>query len=494
MELFAVSRTINDFLLSTIEDRLYMILDEGKSEQLRTYLGESAYEEYLKIAKKTVPKLNDLHLGSKTPKNLIFIPGVMGSFLKSDSLGGIWWINLLEPNCIDKLRLNPNGDEDENPEYQINPCTIDNCYLAFTTNAIIQEDFGLDPFSYDWRKPINFSSSLLRNRIFDLYRKNGNRPVHLVAHSMGGLLVRATLMNYGQELSEKLGRIVFIGTPHYGSPQIASYLKNHLWGSDLLALLGFFLSRNTYRSLWGVLSMLPAPQKIYPGTRLEDRNKWESDNPDDSYIHPCTNFDMYQADNWRLDLDKSAKSNLQMVLDGAFDFHKKMYDAHRSLNQSFRDQMAVIAGIGFDTLFRIAYEKQFFGVWERTTKETKRIPNNLHREGDASVPLASASLEYVGDFRYVKGKHGELPNIPTVYQDVFRWLRGENMELPDMPSGALSSHLAGGTGTSETPNLDSTVTSNHTWDFEEPDSERLANLREKLRNGQLPEFARVRLL
>ena len=64
--------------------------------------------------------------------------------------------------------------------------------------------------------------------------------MHIVAHSMGGLMVRTTLMNY-PELWRRVGRIVFIGTPHYGSPAIAGYLKNHLWGFELLALLGRYL-------------------------------------------------------------------------------------------------------------------------------------------------------------------------------------------------------------------------------------------------------------
>lgn len=120
-----------------------------------------------------------------------------------------------------------------------------------------------------------------------LHGTNGDRPVHFVAHSMGGLLVRATLMEHAPELWPKLGRIVFIATPHYGSPAIAGYLKNHLWGFDLIALLGKNLSRETFRSLWGVLGMLPAPRGIYPGTRRSDPAAWGSGDAGDKYIHPC---------------------------------------------------------------------------------------------------------------------------------------------------------------------------------------------------------------
>ena len=40
------------------------------------------------------------------------------------------------------------------------------------------------------------------------------RPVHLVGHSMGGLLIRAYLQQYG---NEGIGRVVMLGTPNQGT-------------------------------------------------------------------------------------------------------------------------------------------------------------------------------------------------------------------------------------------------------------------------------------
>ena len=162
-------------------------------------------------------------------------------------------------------------------------------------------------------------------------------PVHLVAHSMGGLMVRAALMDLGRELWPKLGRVVFLGTPHYGSPAIAGYLKNHLWGFELIALLGLYLSRQTLRSLWGVLGMLPAPRGIYPGTRPGDPAAWRPDDSRDAYVHPCANFDIYRAEDWKLDLTPTQFAQLQKVLDGAAEFHRRMYESHQALDQTLRE-------------------------------------------------------------------------------------------------------------------------------------------------------------
>jgi pimeloyl-ACP methyl ester carboxylesterase len=496
---------IQSFLEDSHEERLRSILDEEKFTVLQAYLGHDAYQEYKVIANRIVPKLDDNHLDLNTSKNLIFIPGVMGSLLTSKSLGGVWWINALDTARINQLKLSPSGEVDDNLNYQVAPFTTDNSYIGFNSAVIEQDDFGLELFSYDWRKPINLSTNLLKDKILELYEKNGNQPIHLVAHSMGGLIIRATLMNHGNErddkdrnLWSKIGRIVFIATPHYGSPKIASYLKNHLWGFETLALLGFFLSRETFRSMWGVLSLLPAPKGIYPGTR-ENELKWASTDSTDPYVHPCVNFDMYKVENWKLDITEAQTSELQRVLNGVLGFHQQMYESHMGLDQELRNRMAVIAGVGYNTLSRMAYKQGLSKLWGDMNKNTNRMEGDPHQDGDGSVPLASAQLEHVGAFRFIKGTHSALPNIPEVYEDVFRWLRGDLMQLPKTPHGALSSHLAAGSQTSQTPNLDDTIKSNSETDdpgtlqFEQSEKD-LEGLKVKLEAGQLPEFNRVRLL
>jgi len=272
-------------------------------------------------------------------------------------------------------------------------------------------------------------------------------------------------------------------------------LKNHFWGTELMALLGLYLSRETLRSLWGVLSLLPAPRGVYPGTRSGDAMTWGSEG---GYVHPCVNFDLYQVEQWRLDLTAAQSSQLQTILDDTADVHRQMYEAHRATSQELRDRMLVIAGVGYRTLFRLAYEPRFFGLWERATKETALVRGDPHRDGDGRVPLASAMLEDVA-IRYVKGVHGGLPNIPSVYGDVFNWLREKPLLLPDSVDGALSGHLAG-PEESEAPHLDGTASASQftddagLWTVERPPTERLEALRQSLEAETLPEFTRVRLL
>ncbi|HEV2706157.1 MAG TPA: alpha/beta fold hydrolase [Pyrinomonadaceae bacterium] len=490
---------IKRFLDASTLERFEMAFDEGSADKLRAYMGDEAFTEFRQLAAETLAARRKGDLSPDIPPNMIFVPGVMGSLLLSRKMGGIWWIDMRTRDYIKELKLAPDGKSDARKEYDIAPCTVDITYAPFFSAVNRTPDFNHEIFAYDWRKPLSASAAALRDLIEKTYAANANQPVHLVAHSMGGLMVRAALPPHGDDLWKKIGRIVFIGTPHYGSPSIAGYLKNHLWGFELMALLGLYLDRETFRSLWGVLSLLPAPRGIYPGTRASEE-QWSGAQPEDTYVHPCANFDMYKVDPWKLELTPQQADHLQNVLDGAAEFHRSLYEAHTNLSQDERNRMAVIAGVGYETLFRLAYKERLWGAWTSMEKVTGRVAGDPHREGDGRVPLASASLENVGTLRYVKGVHGELPMLPPVYEDVFRWLRGEEMLLPTSAKGALKGHLSGTPVENPAPNLTRITTGNPTTgdpgflNLNPPDPQALQQLDALLSNDDLPAFNKIRLL
>jgi pimeloyl-ACP methyl ester carboxylesterase len=488
-----LSDPLESFLAASTLQRLELVRAGGVAEELRGYLGYEAYGEYEELAR----RLDVGHLSLTAPKNLIFVPGVMGSQLKSNTKGGVWWIDVRTRNHLNDLALSPDGSEDAERDNQIVPFTTDPQYEPFLTAVLEQERFNHEVFPYDWRKLLTHDAAALCDVVNHVHEENGGNPVHLVGHSMGGLMIRAALLEHADELWPKLGKILFIATPHYGSPAIAGYLKNHLWGFDLLALLGLYLSRQTFRSLWGVVAMLPAPHGVYPDTRDKEALT-------EGYEHPCANFDLYRVESWRLDLCDSEKQHLQQVLDGAADFHRKLYDAHTALTQEERDRMAVIAGVGYKTLFRLEY-KDHFGLWERMAKITDRKPGDRHREGDGRVPLASAELDNV-PVRYVRGVHGGLPNVPAVSAAVFKYLSGQDMGLAATPEEALAGHLGVDdlSAASSAPALDGTAVASSTPGAEgdldpgvwEPDVDEavLEELRRMLEREELPRFTRARLL
>lgn len=467
---------VDEFRRADWEEQVRMLRDREIAAEIEGWLGSPAFKDLCGLVDGT-------HLSTGS-RNLIVVPGVMGSMLQSSGEGGIWWLDMLRArDKLNGLALAPDGHNDLRGGAAIEPCAIDITYAPMRVGIAQSGEFGGSvQFPYDWRKPLESSADALRKSIHQVHSDYGE-AVHLVGHSMGGLMIRTTLMKYGEELWPKIGKIVFIGTPHYGATSIAGYLKNHLWGWEQLAVLGAFLSREAFRSLWGVISLLPAPAGIYPDTRH-------------GQPHPCANFDLYDATAYRLDLDAASTADLQRALDAAGRFHTELFDWHiDGLTPAQRGRMLQISGVGRKTLFRLEIQSGWLGAWEDVEKITSRTPGDAHRDGDGRVPVASADLEKI-QVRYVKGEHGSLQNIPAVIDDVVAWLTDKPLRLPETPQGALGTHLSN--TLSRTPDLDgSTAFSGYDDEYDRyhdvPES-RVRELVAQMEKSGLPGIDFVRIL
>ncbi len=438
---------LEQFRIADWDEQMRLLKQADTAERVRQWLGDAAFAE--------LKALSDGSSMAGGKMNLIVVPGVMGSVLQSVGHGGILWMDMLRArDKLNQLALGPGGLNDADPTVEIGPCAIDIDYAPMRAAIARSGIFGGSlQFPYDWRKPLEASADDLRDLITREY-DNRREPIHLVGHSMGGLMIRAALMKNGDELWPKVGKIVFIATPHYGSTSIAGYLKNHLWGWEQLAVVGAFLSRETLRSLWGVISLLPAPASVYPGTRNEEP-------------HPCANFDMHDALAYKLELEGPAKDEFQRALDAARDFHVRLFDWHlNKLTPAQRSKMLQISGVGKKTLFRLEIKERWLGAWEDVKKFTERVPGNANYEGDGRVPLASAKLEKIQQ-RYVRGEHGSMQNLPAVVKDVLAWVTDGPLALPASPEEALAQHLSGEATIGSSPNLDGSVdSSRHTDDYD----------------------------
>jgi pimeloyl-ACP methyl ester carboxylesterase len=476
------------FLMADTEKQDELLLNESTSIYFQDRLGVDAYRQLLEIAKNRTQLRKAGHLAAGDAPNLIFVPGIMGSLLKAKVGAGVWWIDAARArDKINLLGLDPNGADPSDEKLHVVPFGLDLTYQGFLYAAY--DSAGMMPVQhpYDWRKSLTESTGGLARQIEETWNSNGHKPVHVVAHSMGGLLVRATLMKHGERLKSRLGRIVFIATPHYGSPTIAYYVREHIRGTWAMWLLGRYLKPATFRSLWGALSLLPAPQGVYPGTRNGES-------------HPCMNFNCYSAADWKLELNAVDSSNFQKALNHCEQFHRDLFESHQQLDASLIDSIAMIIGVGYEMPFRVELRPGLvYGT--RTKVILDRDSTNRDQESDGSVPVASAMLEGLKDTRYVCGQHSALPNMPAVYKDVFRFLKGDPMQLSTTAAGALHGHLSLQSGTSSTVSyLDQSddrhtkFRTEHRWTIEEPTDKEWQWLENELNGGRLPQFDRARLL
>ncbi|MGB8528477.1 MAG: alpha/beta fold hydrolase [Rhodoplanes sp.] len=238
---------------------------------------------------------------------------------------------------------------------------------------------GYDPefFPYDWRQDIAGLGKSLAGQI----TADGSKKVHLVAHSMGGLVARALLL----QKPKNLGRIITLGTPNYGSfspiqafrgshsvVNKVAFLDIHHSSTDLADIFGGFP---------GLLEMIPAVEK-YP-------------------------IDFFDLDSWP---KKGVHPGKAMLADA----------------QKVQQQLP----IDYDDLYQI------IGI-DRETVVDARVEGDefvytTSLAGDGTVPLECALLSKAKRTYYVNESHGSLANNSDVARAVDAILAaGETKILPD---------------------------------------------------------------
>ncbi|HEX5580455.1 MAG TPA: hypothetical protein VFX39_02690, partial [Gemmatimonadaceae bacterium] len=202
---------------------------------------------------------------------VVVLHGVMGSALDAVGADGDVdriWLNYFRilAGRIAELRLGPGG-EPASPRYRIRLGGLLPEYLPLLTE--LAERWEVLPVAYDWRHDVDRSADLLRDAIEPWA---AGRPVHVVAHSMGGLVARRFVQRHPalwRSMADpdglaRGGRLVMLGTPNRGSLAVPLVLSGrektvrmlemldlrHDMG-ELLRVVGTFA---------GVYQMLPSPE------------------------------------------------------------------------------------------------------------------------------------------------------------------------------------------------------------------------------------------
>ena len=188
----------------------------------------------------------------------IILPGIMGSHIQLGT-NRIWF----EPfsMCSGDMRKLKVDEPDVRPDGW-----IDRSYKKLALHLIDTHEVW--PFAYDWRLSITKTAALFGKQLDSAIkdaRKRG-RPLHIIAHSMGGLVARMALKNHWQDFKSLPGsRLLQLGTPNSGSHSIAAFLTGRddfiqtierwfEWKHDMRDFLKIF------SEFPGVLELLPWPE------------------------------------------------------------------------------------------------------------------------------------------------------------------------------------------------------------------------------------------
>ena len=334
---------------------------------------------------------------------VVLIPGIMGSNLTSiRGVTTLLWINpllFLQGNGR-FLRLNANGEDDEAPEVEVVPIGLEKlAYLKTSLN--FNRQTNLHEFPYDWRRPIEYNADVLQRSIDHWSGGDPARKFNLVAHSMGGLVLRAYLARHPQHAEQHIQRLIMHGTPNFGAANAVDNLAN---GNSMMATVDRLNGENEMRKLVfclpSVYQLLPAPPEFFPGGRN----------------YPA-NFDIYNASEWRI------PEIQQKYLDGARALQKALAASDPQL------PIDVIAGANIDTM--VEANLLFDGDIPSLQPVRQAVGAD---SGDGTVPLWSAVLPAAKTY-YTQVIHRELPGNNAVMRATLDLIRSGTCDLPEtLPS------------------------------------------------------------
>jgi pimeloyl-ACP methyl ester carboxylesterase len=364
---------------------------------LRAHFGEERYKRlHARALRRSVRGAARASRG-----NVVVIHGIMGGELTAYRGGDsdqIWArVFALIRGHVRRLRLADDGRADFEQGTQVQATGIMKTAYGEMLLALA-ERWNVRGFWYDWRKDLTLAAAELDTKINAWFGPNA--PVHIVAHSMGGLVARTMIKDRAARWHKMLdksapaagGRLIMLGTPNHGSfaiPQVITGLEGMV---RKLALADMHHSLEEllpiFNSFVGSYQMLPSP------------------------------FAMGDVE-WLYDAKSYGKFNIpQAHLDTARAHH----DALRNIIDTHR--MVYIAGYNQPT---------FNGIPSRRPAE--RQAYTVTRKGDGRVPHELGLLKGVAKY-FVEEGHGDLPGNEAVLATVEELLAtGKSSVLPgDMPA------------------------------------------------------------
>ena len=349
--------------MPAVRSALLALSPEGR-EGLELRLGTRAFDR-LMLNARTARRANR--------GRVVVIHGIMGGELATRDASGdedLVWVHYprLVLGRIEDFKLDAAGNNAD-PDLDVIPCGLLEEYLPLLFE--LNGTWDVLPFAFDWRLDMTRSADLLDTAITAWAQ---GEPVHIVAHSMGGVVARRFMQRHPatwQSMADagglrRGGRLVMMGTPNRGSFAIPFVLTGE---EQTVRLLATFDLKHDLREVLdivdtfvGAYQMLPSPLHLFGDARLAfyDEATWGS-------------LPVPQA---LLDAGRAFQTEIDAVVDAP--------------------RMVYVAGFDRATPYRVRVD----GPGKFSYQETHR--------GDGRVPHELGELPGVRSF-YGREAHGDLP-------------------------------------------------------------------------------------
>lgn len=346
---------------------------------------------------------------SVTPANapiLFLLPGIMGTelYLENDLV----WLDKLQLLVagMDVLSLNPDRARTGRPLPEYDRLT-----------EFLAQHYRVVRFGYDWRKSIFESARMLDQAVRDELQHTPGRSISFIAHSMGGMVVRAWMASQGSmwsTLSENTeSRFLMLGTPTTGSHAMTKVLTGEERVLKLLAA-----GAASRRGLVEICAQYPGVLDLLPEFHSREH-------PRDSYFDPRT-WDHFQAAHGYSVPSGSALS-------------AALADRKRLRDSTWPTRTYYVAGRSERTPIAAEVKKNWFG--------RQSIEFTYTAEGDGRVPWAHGIPKGI-DVWYVNTEHGDLASRQDLFEGYLDILRNGDTKADAFAKRPLS--RAGSRSTGET--------------------------------------------
>ncbi|WP_300340357.1 CHAT domain-containing protein [Accumulibacter sp.] len=334
---------------------------------------------------------------------VVVLPGVMGSHLAVGGKDRVWFDPLdIASGGLGKIAWEKSGIE---AEKLFDMFYSDICKYLSTSHRV-------ERFAYDWRQPLDVLAERCADFLEGLLSET-TQPVRLLAHSMGGLVIRACIHKrravVDQLMARDGARLVMLGTPNQGAYSMVENLLGK--GDTLRSLVRLDVTHDMQEVLQivsgfrGALQLLPKPGFVDtfqgqpgggdPGQRFDFAETWKAYQP--------KVFDFWFGNG------KSATPD-QQQLDAANWLWRQDGEATPALPEEYKGKTTYVFGVARNTPCGIREENG----------RLKMVGTTL---GDGTVTWSSGRIDNVGSYYYLPAKHGDLPSTREYFPALAELLR-----------------------------------------------------------------------
>jgi len=325
---------------------------------------------------------------------VILIPGIMGSTIANNNEEQ--WVDMPELNrgaIVKKLSINSK---------KVEPSGVIKKYYYDLADHL-SEKYDVLTFQFDWRKSLTHAAEDLKNQLEE-YLEGSGFKIHIIAHSMGGLVVRQCMIDFEDTWSKFKenvhNKFIMLGTPWLGSYLIMEVLTGHSKRVKQLAFIDFKHNRKELLEVFwkypGVFELLPI----------------EGDDVNRPFWHQTfwKNLDS------KTDLKHmpNPKENAQSLKDFS-DYRKKItkFLNEELTNDHFRN-IYYICGQSDQTVFDYTFKNRFLSRKDKLVYKATSY-------GDGSVTWKTGipkQLLNTPNLYYTHTSHGDLANEAYIFHGI----------------------------------------------------------------------------